>query len=480
MKNKLKKIILCITLCLFTLTAVGCSSTLLDFAVKQGLDPSIETPTTFPTNGVDGKDGKDGDSIDLYEVYSKLVELKEYNGTFDEFVKEYLGIEDSAYSVNTVLTSVVSVYSGFTSEITYQTSPTTTETFIQKGYGAGAGVIIRLDKGAGDALVLTNYHVVYDNSSSPQISNDISLFLYGQEIFSVNTTDTLNTNLSTYKHQELTSDYKISATYLGGSMKYDLAVLKVSNSEILKNSCAKAVKFADSNDISVGETAIAIGNPSAYGISATKGIVSVDSEYIQMTGVDGITPCEFRVLRTDAPINSGNSGGGLFNKEGELIGIVNAKLSSSTIENIAYAIPSNVARYVSENIIRNCDGNTRTTVKRCLLGIGVKALSSSAVNGYKNGELRTEIVEKIAIGSITEGSIADGLFDINDVLTRVKINYTNGEVVEQNLTRTFHLVDLSLTLSIGDKLTLYRTDINGNEKPFVEVIFTANDVSEFA
>jgi len=261
---------------------------------------------------------------------------------------------------------------------------------------------------------------------------------------------------------------------------YDIAVLKVSGSETLKNSDAKEAVFADSNHLSVGEKTIAIGNASSLGLSATEGIVSVDSEYISMTGADGVTPCTFRVLRTDTAINGGNSGGGLFNREGEIIGIVNAKITSSTIENIGYAIPSNVASAVAENIIRNCDGDTRTTVKRCILGINVMAKNSSAVQTIKNGKLKTEIVETVSISNITAGTPADGKLEVGDILTSVTINYASGETLTLKPTRTFHLVDLSLTLSVGDNLILSVTDEFGNEKADVSITFTPQDLVEYA
>ena len=110
----------------------------------------------------------------------------------------------------------------------------------------------------------------------------------------------------------------------------------------------------DSEMINVGESAIAIGNPEGNGFSTSLGIVSVDSEYIEMTGADGVTNVEFRVMRIDTAVNGGNSGGGLFNSKGELIGIVNAKIQSTTVENIAYAIPSNLAAAVADNIIYHC------------------------------------------------------------------------------------------------------------------------------
>ena len=481
MQNRFKKVLTSLLLVLVIFVSCGCSS--LSLSSQLNLEPNsseLNVESLLPTNGVDGKDGKDGDTVDLYEVYEKLVELGEYTGTYAEFVKDYLSIEDSEYTANSGLNSVVSIVAGFTSSVTYQSGPLTTETFETKGYGAGSGVIFRLDKEKGDATIITNYHVIYDNDSSPAVSSEINLFLYGQEDYSINTLDSITVGWNTYSYKQLSSDKKITASFLGGSLLYDIAVLKVSGSEILKNSDAKEAVFADSNHLSVGEKTIAIGNASSLGLSATEGIVSVDSEYISMTGADGVTPCTFRVLRTDTAINGGNSGGGLFNREGEIIGIVNAKITSSTIENIGYAIPSNVASAVAENIIRNCDGDTRTTVKRCILGINVMAKNSSAVQTIKNGKLKTEIVETVSISNITAGTPADGKLEVRDILTSVTVNYASGKTLTLKPTRTFHLVDLSLTLSVGDNLILSITDEFGNEKADVSITFTPQDLVEYA
>ena len=126
-------------------------------------------------------------------------------------------------------------------------------------------------------------------------------------------------------------------------MNYDVAVLRIDKSDIVKTAAEKgtlcAVSFGDSDNVAVGQTAIAIGNPEAEGISVSSGIISVTSEDITMTAVDESSTVTMRVIRTDTAINSGNSGGGLFDTQGKLIGIVNAKMKTEKAENIAYAIP---------------------------------------------------------------------------------------------------------------------------------------------
>ena len=479
MKSCLKTILISFSLIFILCFSSGCSTLSLSSYLNNNSTNTPSTGTISPINGIDGRDGKDGDSIDLYAIYQQLVELNEFAGTYGEFVREYLGIEDSTYAANTALNSSVSILAGFTSVIEYQNGPLLTETFTTNGYGAGSGIIFRLDKESGDALIITNYHVVYDDTSTPKISDEIHVFLYGQEEFEINIVDSISINWTTYYNKQLTSPYSIPATYLGGSMLYDIAVLKITNNNILKNSSAKAATFANSNDISVGDSAIAIGNASIMGLSATSGIVSVDSEYISMTGVDGMTTCNFRVLRTDAAVNGGNSGGGLFNSNGEVIGIINSKISSTTIENIAYALPSNVVANVAENIIRNCDGENNTTVKRCVLGINVVAASSYSKQTVKNGKLKTEIIETIKVVKITAGSAVDGKLSVGDIINSITIHYSSGESLTITPTRTFHIIDASLTLSVGDSMTISTTNSSGTPNQDITITFTALDVVEY-
>lgn len=412
-------------------------------------------------NGLNGKDGKDGDNIDLYEIYLKLIELDEYDGTFAEFVKDYLNTENTVYATSKALRSTVSIFAGSENDVTYMDMNGVLHSFTQKYYGAGSGIIYSLDKTTGDALIITNYHVIYDGMQQNDVCSEINIILYGNEQYSTTIKEYVidYRTYAQYYYKQFESKYKIPATFLGGSLEYDIAVLKISGSELLKNSDATSAIIQDSDTITAGETVISCGNPSGAGLSSTTGTISKDSEQITMIGVDNSTKCTFRVLRTDSAINPGNSGGGLFNAKGELIGIVNAKMNSSTIDNIAYAIPTNVAINVANNIIKNCNGTTSTCVKRALLGISIYAINSSME--YNEATLKTCIVETICVNSVTEGGILDGKLNAGDILTSITINYLGGGTITKNLTRNFQLVDLCLTLSVGDKITICRKTQDG-------------------
>lgn len=346
------------------------------------------------------------------------------------------------------LLSTVSVYCNFVIKRSYGWGPNAS-TYEQQTQSAGAGVVYRLDKANGNAYVITNYHVVYNAQASTanHISDEINLYLYGKE----------------------SSAYAIPATYIGGSMLYDIAVLKVENSEILRTSNVRAADFADSNDVSVLDTAIVIGNPEAKGISATVGHVNVQSEYIQMTAADDTTAIEMRVMRIDAAVNSGNSGGGLYNDRGNLIGIVNAKMSSSSIDNIGYAIPSNIAKYIADNIIDYCDGKDNENVYRCLLGIKVTAASSDTVYDTETGKV--QIVEEVSVDSITAGSLSSGVLKTGDIIRSITIGEQTYEV-----TRIFHVVDIMLNARVGDTVTF--TVTRGGAEETVSLTITESALTK--
>lgn len=322
------------------------------------------------------------------------------------------------------------------------------------GYGtqkekssSGSGVIYKIDKNRGDAYIITNYHVVYYNASNTEnkISDDITLYLYGQE----------------------STEYAIPASYVGGSMNYDIAVLKVSGSRVLAQSNAMAAEFADSNMVAVLDKAIAIGNPENLGISATLGYVNVDSEYIRMEGADGSTEIQLRVMRMDTAVNSGNSGGGLFDNEGRLIGIVNAKLTSS--ENMSYAIPSNFVKYVADNILFYCDNQTRENVYRCYLGIVVSPEKLYTEYDKNNGKVIKR--EVVSITSLNDDSIVKDALEIGDVINSITI-----DGVKYDVTRMFVVTDAMLNARAGSSVVINIT--RGGNTFDVSINVTENSITK--
>ena len=343
-----------------------------------------------------------------------------------------------AFGANEGVRSIVSVYCTFGGGLLGGGSGST-----------GSGIIYKVNS-EGDAFIITNYHVVHNSSSG--ISEKIDLYLYGMEYV----------------------DYTIPATYVGGSMNYDIAILRVDDSEVLKkayaNGSVQAVKIADSDKISIGQETIAIGNPQGQGISVTTGVISVDSEYIDMTGSDGKTAVSFRVMRTDTPVNSGNSGGGFFNSKGELIGVVNAKIINSDVENIGYAIPSNVARAIADNIIDYCYGKECKTVMRGILGITVVANSLSTY--YDETEGVVVRVEEIAVHDVTAGGLGSKMFQTGDIIKSVTIGDKEIEI-----TRQHHLIDAMLDVRVGDTVT--NVIVRNGEEMVVSTVITQDCLAAY-
>lgn len=330
-----------------------------------------------------------------------------------------ISVEDIALTSRALL-SVVSVYASFDIKYGYPSYSTETAT------SRGSGVIYKLDRENGNAYIITNYHVVYHAEASDNngISTKITLRLYGQE----------------------SENYAIAATYVGGSMANDIAVLKVTGSEVIKNSNALAASVANSDTVNVFDTVYAIGNPEALGISVTEGIVSVESELLAMTGADGKTAIQPRVIRVSAAINDGNSGGGLFDGSGQLVGIVNAKRNGSSIDNIGYAIPSNVAARLADNIILYCDGASNTSARKAMLGITITATISGVVIDDDGKVVKVEIPE---VKEISEGSAVSSTLSVGD-----RINSITVDGLTQKTTRIHHVIDMMLLARVGSRVTL--------------------------
>ena len=228
---------------------------------------------------------------------------------------------------------------------------------------SGSGFII-----TEDGYIVTNYHVISGGTS---------------------VTVTLN-NGKTYE-----------AKIIGGEAEYDIAVLKVDPGE----EKLKSVVIGRSDDLLVGEDVLAIGNPlGELTFSLSEGIVSCLNREINVDG----TP--FNMIQITAAVNSGNSGGPLFNTYGEVVGIVSAKYSSSSsgasVEGLGFAIPIDDVLYMIRDIMENGQVTTRP-----YLGIMAAYDSQSAKSGVNSG---------VYVESVIEGGPAEraGL-QAGDVITKI-------------------------------------------------------------
>ena len=456
MKRMMKTILAVFCAATLLIGATACGTSAYEIAVQNGYK-GTEKEWLATLQGQDGKDGKDLTAQDLYEQ----AVAEGFEGTYIDFCREILGVDirenNDVDMIAENVTSVVSIYCGFA-----KTSYTGgfneivggifgggggTQQQVQYYSSAGAGVIIDLDKATGTALIVTNYHVIYDADSNAKggISDSIYLYTYG----ALNAFDA--------EKGDQGGD-GMKATYVGGAMEYDIAVLSVTN-DFLKTCVASEAKFSDSDDVRVGEKVFAIGNPDGAGIAVTEGIISVESEYIQMTSSDGSNVVQHRVMRTDAAINSGNSGGALFNADGELIGITNAKNASSEVDNMGYALPSTQVK----NLVGNINANRAYSGARvATLGIMVQVVKS---NAYYDALGHLRIVEEFEVVSVTEGAAGKDL-QTGDSIKGICIN--DGEWV--TFTRQYQLIDQLLCVRKNDTVQLKVVDSNGIERT-VSIVF---------
>ena len=406
----------------------GCAESAYDIAVKNGFTGTEQEWL----QSLKGADGDDAPEITIRDVYDEAVASGTFTGSFSAFLKDYLSLSVPENNNVEILAqnvlSTVSIYTGFSVSTKNQYGLTTTKVECT----AGSGVIIDLDKENGNATVITNYHVIYDKDSSGEngIAGDIWLYLYG----GIN-------GFSTKTGKDVDGD-GIKAQFVGGSMDYDIAILEIADSEILKESLAQEAKFGDSNEAAVGEKVFVVGNPQGSGISVSQGVLSVDSEYIGMQSLDGANrTVSYRVMRTDAAVNGGNSGGPLFNSAGELIAIVNAKSVADGVENMGYALPATQVQGVMENV-KNHGG----AIKRATLGITVE-IADTSVSVKTDGALK--ITEKLRVYSVTMNTSAFGRLQVDDILKSATLHG-----VTYSLNRRFYLNDLLLKVKKGDVLTL--------------------------
>lgn len=263
----------------------------------------------------------------------------------------------------------------------------------QEVEGSGSGIIV--GKNDDELLIATNYHVVE-----------------GADTLSVAFTD----------------GNAVEASVKGFDEERDLAVVSVSLDDV-KDDTMDAIsiaKIGSSDDLKVGEQVIAIGNALGYGQSVTTGIVSaknrrMDSDNNTVTDGSDDSSDGVNLIQTDAAINPGNSGGALLNMEGEVVGINSAKLASTEVEGMGYAIAISDVTDILQNLMNETSRDKLDDSEHGVLGIEGSSVSSEAVQMYG-------IPAGVFVKKVTEGGAADkaGL-KANSVITEF-----NGKTVSSN------------------------------------------------
>ena len=322
--------------------------------------------------------------------YVKQISLSNYSDT-------------AVYAANKILPSIVGIKIEYTVNTTsiFGRGGTTTAT------ASGSGIII-----SEDGYILTNNHVVSSSSSESssyyQISEatKVSVTLFDDE-----------------------TEYE--AKIVGQDEQTDLAVIKIEKTGLTK------AEFADSDDVKVGEFAMAVGNPVNMTSTVTTGIVSAVNRKI--TDSDGKT---YTCIQTDAAINSGNSGGALVNAQGKVIGINTLKLSGSGIEGIGFAIPINSTTDITSQLIQY------SKVKRPFIGISGIDLDETTAKKYN-------LVVGIYVKSVEDFSSAEkGGLKAGDVII---------EADGKSIKSMDELNEIKNSHQIGDTIKL-KVNRNGSEK----------------
>ena len=263
----------------------------------------------------------------------------------------------------------------------------------QEVEGSGSGIIV--GKNDDELLIATNYHVVE-----------------GADTLSVAFTD----------------GNAVEASVKGFDEERDLAVVSVSLDDV-KDDTMDAIsiaKIGSSDDLKVGEQVVAIGNALGYGQSVTTGIVSaknrrMDSDNNTVTDGSDDSSDGVNLIQTDAAINPGNSGGALLNMEGEVVGINSAKLASTEVEGMGYAIAISDVTDILQNLMNETSRDKLDDSEHGVLGIEGSSVSSEAVQMYG-------IPAGVFVKKVTEGGAADkaGL-KANSVITEF-----NGKTVSSS------------------------------------------------
>lgn len=292
-------------------------------------------------------------------------------------------VTDVTQVVKAVMPSVVSVSNTYVQRGTFFG-----QEYSSEAVSSGSGIIV--GENDSELLIVTNYHVV-------------------------ESADTLSV--------QFVDEEQVQAQIKGTDADKDLAVLAVQLSDIKEETLNQIsiASLGSSDDLTVGEPVIAIGNALGYGQSVTTGVVSALNRPIAVTSQEGQTGDSQinTFIQTDAAINPGNSGGALLNTKGEVIGINSNKIGGSTVEGMGYAIPISDAKPIIEELMQK---ETRLKVDEANKGVlGITGVNVEAQYSEVYG-----IPMGVYVSSVTDNSVAAAAGLVRgDIITAI-----NGETVE--------------------------------------------------
>ncbi len=317
-------------------------------------------------------------------------------------VLELTSVSSSSTSVSTA-TAVYELATqqvvGITTEITYNVFGQATSTSV-----SGSGFII-----SEDGYILTNYHVIEDAYEG---GYEITVMMYDE------------------------TEY--TAEIIGFDEDSDIAVLKIDATGL------NAAELGDSDELVVGEEIYAVGNPlGELTYTMTSGIVSATNRTI--TTEEGVAMNMFQI---DAAVNSGNSGGPVYNTSGQVIGIVTAKYSDTGVEGLGFAIPINEAIHIANQIL-----TYGYVTDKAYMGVSARTVTATIAEYYG-------MAEGAYIDSVNEGSAAEAAgLEVGDIitavddttissasdLTTVVKSYRAGDTAELTVFRDDEYITLTIT-----------------------------------
>lgn len=308
-------------------------------------------------------------------------------------------------AVDKVKDAVVSVitYSSNSQNSLLGSDETDTDTNAEQVYSEGSGVIYK--KEGDTAYLVTNTHVI---------------------------------NGAKKVGIRLADGTKVPGEIVGSDTYSDIAVVKIAADKV-----TTVAEFGDSSQLTVGETAIAIGSPlgSEYANTVTQGIVSSLNRNVSLKSEDG-QAISTNAIQTDTAINPGNSGGPLINIQGQVIGITSSKIASNggtSVEGLGFAIPANDVI----NIIKQLEKDGKVT--RPALGIHMVNLSNLSTTDLQKLKLPGNVTSGVAVRSVQKNMPANGHLQQYDVITKID---------DKAISSTTELQSALYSHSIGDSMTV--------------------------
>ena len=301
------------------------------------------------------------------------------------------------------------------------------------------------------------------DSNTEQVNSEGSGVIYkkeGESAYLVTNTHVINGAKKV--DIRLADGTKVPGEIVGSDTYSDIAVVKISSEKV-----STVAEFGDSNQLSVGETAIAIGSPlgSEYANTVTQGIVSSLNRHVSLKSEDG-QAISTNAIQTDTAINPGNSGGPLINIQGQVIGITSSKIASNggtSVEGLGFAIPTNDVK----NIINQLEKEGKVT--RPALGIHMVNLTNLSTADIKKLKLPDKVTSGVTVRTVQKNMPANGHLQQYDVITKVD---------DTKISSTTELQNVLYSHSIGDEITITYYRNGKEEKTKIKLDKSTSDLNQ--